>query len=80
MRHPTTKKVIDRNKGTIETVTDMGAVYKTTVLRPENFSTYRDVEHRLDEEFKESDKVLMAKQTALRNRNYSPIAILNKGD
>ena len=36
----------------------MGAVYKTTVLTPENLSTYHDVEHRLDEEFKESDKVL----------------------
>ncbi len=58
MRHPTTKKIIDRNKGTISTVTDMGAVYKTTVLTPENLSTYHDVEHRLDEEFKESDKVL----------------------
>lgn len=80
VRHPTTKKVIDRNKGTIETVTDMGAVYKTTVLQPENLSTYKDVEHRLDEEFRDSDKVLLAKQTALRNRNYSPVAILNKGD
>lgn len=39
----------------------MGAVYKTTVLQPENLSTYKDVEHRLDEEFRESDKVLMAK-------------------
>jgi hypothetical protein len=58
----------------------MGAVYKTTVLTPENLSSYHDVEHRLDEEFKESDKVMHDKQTALRNRNYSPIAIYNHQD
>jgi len=36
----------------------MGAVYKTTILDPSNLANYHDVEHRLDKEFTESDKVL----------------------
>ena len=54
VKHPTTRKIVDKNKGIITTVTDLGTVTKTIVLKPEEIANYQDVEHALDNEFAES--------------------------
>lgn len=54
VRHPSTKKIIDKNKGTITTITDLGSVVKTVVMNPEDVESYQDVEHALDDQFEES--------------------------
>ena len=48
------RKIVDKNKGIITTVTDLGTVTKTIVLKPEEIANYQDVEHALDNEFAES--------------------------
>ena len=54
VRHPSTKKIVDKNKGTITTITDLGSVVKTVVMDPEDLESYQDVEHALDDQFEES--------------------------
>lgn len=58
VKHPTTQKLIDKNKGTVTTITDLGTVTKTIVMKPEEIDSYLDVEHGLDRQFNESDKMM----------------------
>lgn len=79
VKHPKTKKIIDRNKGTITTVVDMGNVDKTVILDPKNTANYDHVEHRLDDHFLTSDYEMHFKTEPNKTAYKRPFGSLDMG-
>jgi len=75
VKHPSTHRIIDRNKGTVTTITDLGSVTKTIVMNPDDIDDYLEVEHKLDKEFNQSDSKLHYNSEAQSDEYNKPYDI-----